>query len=77
MVSGLKVTVLCGLGGFEDVGEGISGVLSVEAEAIAGTTKLLDQVSTTESHFRKVLRYHGVYMTSRRGMSKILKYFDV
>lgn len=37
VVCGLKVTVLCALGGFE-VGDGMRGDVSVEAEARAITT---------------------------------------
>lgn len=42
VVSGLKVTVLCGLGGFEVIGVGSSGVLSVDAEAIVWELALLN-----------------------------------
>lgn len=44
------MTVLCGLGGFEGVGGGKSGVLSVDAEAIAKIEGFLDQLINARSH---------------------------
>jgi len=61
MVSGWKVTVLCGLEGFEGVGGRRRGLLSVEAEAIMEAEGFLEQLRTANSRFREVLRSYHVH----------------